>query len=52
MTTDEPDFNATIRRRPPPGRLGRRLLAGWGVQVDDDTDPTADTDSPPPPAAA
>jgi len=52
--TDEPEnFNDVVRRRlhPPPGRLARRLLAGWGVEVDDDTDQT-DTDNQPPPAAA
>lgn len=54
MTTDEPDFNATIRRqlRPPPGRPARRFLAAWGVEVDDDTDQTDTDNQPPPPAAA
>ena len=52
MTDEKPEsFNDVLRRRPPPGRLARRFLAGWGVEVDDDTD-QPDTDQPPPPAAA
>ena len=50
--TDEPSFNDVLRRRPPPGRLARRFLVAWGVEVDQtDTDQT-DTDNQPPPAAA
>ncbi len=52
MTDEKTEsFNDVLKRRRPPGRLGRRLLAGWGVEVDDDTDQTG-TDNQPPPAAA
>jgi len=50
--TDEPEnFNDVLRRRPPPGRLGRRLLVGWGVvEVDDDDDQTGNDNQPNPAA--
>jgi len=61
-TAEPENFNDVVRRqlRPPPGRLARRFLVAWGVEVDQtDTDQTdADTDQtdtdnqPPPPAAA